>query len=102
MKDIYFDRAERNICHDCVDKLQGLGKSETLKNVGDITVYGTYESEEEESEVEGTVIVGGDNEVSVMPVVHPHWTVNVSSLGSFLSVSSSSKYIFILLFFSFS
>ena len=34
---------------------------------------------------------GGGDEVSVTPVVYPRGTVGVSSLGSFLSVASSSK-----------
>ena len=36
-------------------------------------------------------LIGGD-EVSVMSVVYPCGTVSVSSLGSFSSVGSSSKY----------
>ena len=40
---IDFDGAERNIFCDCVDELRGQGKSETLKKVGDSTVYRTYE-----------------------------------------------------------
>ena len=44
---IHFDGAERKICHDCVDKLRGRGKSETLSDVGYITVYGTDKSEKE-------------------------------------------------------
>ena len=39
---------ERSIFRDCVDKLQGQGKSETSKKVGYSTVYGTYKSEEGE------------------------------------------------------
>ena len=38
---IDFDEAERNIFRDCVDKIKGQGKSETLKKVGDSTMYGT-------------------------------------------------------------
>ena len=41
---IDFDGVERNICLDCVDDLRGRGKSETLKKVGDSTVYRTYGS----------------------------------------------------------
>ena len=37
---IDFDRAERNFCCDCVDKIWVRVKSDTLKKVGDITVYG--------------------------------------------------------------
>ena len=40
---IDFDRAERNICCGCVYKIQVWDKSETLKKVGDINVYGTDE-----------------------------------------------------------
>ena len=53
---IDFDGAERNICRICADKLQGQGKSDTLKMVVDRTVYGIYESEEDKEEVEITVI----------------------------------------------
>ena len=41
--------------------------------------------------MEGTVLGGGVDEVSVMPVVYPRGTVSVSSLGYFLSVGSSSE-----------
>ena len=34
---------------------------------------------------------GGGDEFSFMPVVYPHGTVSVSSLGSFSYVGSSSK-----------
>ena len=37
------------------------------------------------------MLVGGGDEVSDMPVIYPHGMVSVSSLGSFLSISSSSK-----------
>ena len=47
LNDIGFDGAERKIFCDCVDELQGRGNSDTLKKVGDITVYGADESEEE-------------------------------------------------------
>ena len=43
LNDIYFDGAERKIFRNCVDKIWGWGKSETLNKVGDITVYGTDE-----------------------------------------------------------
>ena len=33
----------------------------------------------------------GGEDVSIVPVVYPHGTVSVSSLGYFLSVGSSSK-----------
>ena len=48
LNDIDCDVAERNIYRDCVDELQGRGKSETEKKVGDTNVYGADESEEEE------------------------------------------------------
>ena len=54
-------------------------------------MYGTEESEEDEEELEGTLLGGGGDEVSVMPVFYPRGTINVSSLGSFLSVGLSSK-----------
>ena len=41
MNEIDLDGGERKIFCDCVDKIQGQGKSETLKKVGDSTVYGT-------------------------------------------------------------
>ena len=41
-----------------------------MKKVGDSTVYGTDELEEDKEEVEWTVIGGGVYEISVMPVVH--------------------------------
>ena len=39
LNDIDFDGAGREIYHDCVDKLRGREKSETLKKVGESTVY---------------------------------------------------------------
>ena len=56
---IGFDGAERDIFRYCVDKLQERDKSETLKKVGYSTMYGTDESENEEEEVDGTVLGGG-------------------------------------------
>ena len=91
LNDIYFDGGEHNICHNCVDEFRGGGKSETLKKVGDITMYGTDKSEEYEEDVEGKVIGGGCDEVSIMPVVPPRRKIIVSSICSFLSVGSSSK-----------
>ena len=44
LNDIYFDGSEQKICCGCVDELRGRSKSETLKKVGDSTVYGTDES----------------------------------------------------------
>ena len=88
---IDFYGVEREICHDCVDELRVMGKLETLKKVGESTVYGTEESEEDEEELEGTVLGGGGDEVSVMNVVYPRGTVSVSSISSFSSVISLSK-----------
>ena len=42
--DIEIHRAERRICCDCVDELQGWIKSDMLKKVVDKNVNGTYES----------------------------------------------------------
>ena len=39
--DFDFDGEEQKICCNFVDELRGQGKSETLKKVGDITVYRT-------------------------------------------------------------
>ena len=47
MHEINIDGGERKICRDCVDNIQGRGKSETLKKVGDSTVYRTEEPEED-------------------------------------------------------
>ena len=48
MHEINLDGAERNICHDFVDKIWMGGKPETLKKVGHNTVYRAEELEEEE------------------------------------------------------
>ena len=91
MNDIDFDKAEQNICCNCVDDLWGQGKSEKLNKMGDSTLYGKEKEEDDKEEVEGKVIGGGSDGVSVMPVVYPCGTVGVSSLGSFSSIGSSSK-----------
>ena len=83
MNEIDIDRGERKICRNCVDEIRVRGKSETLKKAGDITVYGTDESEEDKEEEDGTVIEGWGDEVSVIPIVYPHGTFSVSSLGYF-------------------
>ena len=44
LNDIDFDGTEWKVFRHCVDKLRGHGKSETLKKVGESTVYGTEES----------------------------------------------------------
>ena len=49
------------------------------------------ESEEDKEEVEEAVLGDGGEEVSIVPVVYPHLTVSVSSLGYFSSIGSSSK-----------
>ena len=41
--------------------------------------------------MDGTVLWGGGEEVSIVPVVYPRGTVSISSLGYFSSVGSSSK-----------
>ena len=38
LNSIYFERAERKICHNCVDNIWDQGKSERLKKVGYSTV----------------------------------------------------------------
>ena len=55
------------------------------------TAYRTDELEEEEEEVEGTVLGYGYEDVSIVPVVYPRGTVSVSSLDYFSSFGSSSK-----------
>ena len=59
--------------------------------MGDRTLYGTGELEEDDEEVEGVVLGCGGDEVSVIPVVYPRGMVSVSSLGYFLTVGSSYK-----------
>ena len=46
MHEINLDGAERKICHNCVDKLWMVGKTEKLKKVQHRTVYRTDESED--------------------------------------------------------
>ena len=46
MNDINIDGGERKICHDCVDEIWVHDKLETLKKLGDSTVYWTEESDE--------------------------------------------------------
>ena len=75
---IDFEVGERNICPDCVDKLRFRGGSAKLKKVGDSTVSRTDKLEEYKEEVEGTVLVGGVDEVSKIPVVYPLGPVSVS------------------------
>ena len=68
-----------------------VGKPEKLKKVVHITVETTYESEDDEEEVEGAVLGDGGEEVSIVPVVYPRGMVSISSPGYFLSVGYSSK-----------
>ena len=49
------------------------------------------ESEEDEEEVEMTVLGDGGEDVSIVPVVYACGAVSISSLGSFSYVGSSSK-----------
>ena len=91
MHEIELDGAERNICRNCVDDLWMGGKTDKLKKVGHSTVYRTYELEEDEEELERAVLGSGGEEVSIVPVVFPHGTVSISSLGYFLSVGYYSK-----------
>ena len=91
LNDINFDGSERKIFRGFVEEIRGRGKSETLKKVGDSTVHRTDKAEEDEEEVEGTVIGGGGDEVSGMYIVYPRWKVSVSSLGYLSSVGSSYK-----------
>ena len=48
-----FDGVEQNIYHNCVDEIQGEGKSDILKKLGDINVYGMNESEEGNASTKG-------------------------------------------------
>ena len=91
MYEIKLDGSEQKICRECIDDLRMGGKFEKSKMMQDSTVYRMDELEEGEEEVEGTVGFNGGEEVNYMPLVYPRGTVSVSSLGSFLSVGSSSK-----------
>ena len=91
MNEIDRDGGEWNISRDYVDKIWGHGKSETLKKVGESTVYGTEASGEDEKEMKWKILGGGGDEVSFMPVFYPRGKVSVSSLGSFSYVGSSFK-----------
>ena len=73
------------------DDLRMGGKFEKSKMMQDSTVYRMDELEEDEEELEVTVDFYGGDEVNYVPFVYPCETVSVSSLGSFLSVGSSSK-----------
>ena len=91
MHEINIDGAGQKIFHDCVDELEMGGKPKKVKKVGRSTVYMAYELEEDKEELEGRVLGYGGEYASIVPVVYPCGTVSVSSIGSFLSVGSSSK-----------
>ena len=67
MHEIKLDRAERNICRECIDDLCMGGKPEKSKMVQHSTVYRTDELEEDEEEVEETVDFDGGDEVNYVP-----------------------------------
>ena len=90
MHEIELGGSERRICCDCVDELRMGGKIDKLKMVQHSTVYRTDELEDEKEEVEGKFNFDGGEEVNIVNFVYPCGTVSVSSLGSFLSVGSSS------------
>ena len=48
MNEIDLDGGEQKICRNCVDEIQGQGKSKTLKKVVDSTVYRKDESQDNE------------------------------------------------------
>ena len=91
MHDIDIYGAELNICRDCFDEIWMGGKTEKLKKVQHSTVYRTEGYEEDVEEVEVTMLGGGGEYVSIVPVVYPRGTVSVSSLGYFSSIGSYSK-----------
>ena len=88
MNEIDLDGGERKIFRDCVDEIRGRYKSDIPKKVGDRTVYSTYKSYNGGEKMEGTVIGGVGDEVSVITVVYTCGTVSVSSLGYILSFGS--------------
>ena len=91
MHEIDLNGVERKICRECVDNFRMGGKPEKPKMVQHSTMYRTDELEEDKEEAEGTVHLNGGDKVNIVPFVYPRGTVSVSSLGSFLSVGSSSK-----------
>ena len=62
-----------------------------MKKVGDITLAETIGLEADAEEVEGTEPGGGVDKVSIISVVSLRGPFGILSLGSFLSVGSSSK-----------
>ena len=96
MHEINLGGVEQKICRNCVDKLWMGGKPEKLKKVGHSTVYSIDKSQEYKEEVKGAVIGGGGEYVSIVPVVYPHGTVSVLSLGYFSSVGSSLNLLILL------
>ena len=91
MHEINIDILEQIICCDYVDELWMGGKPEKFNNLGHRNVYRTDLSEEDKEEVEGTVLCDGGEEVSLVPNVYTCGKGSISSLGSYLSVFSSSK-----------
>ena len=69
----------------------GGGKAEKVKNVGDSTMSKTVEFNEDKEEEEGSVLGGGVDEVSIIPVVYFRGAVSVSLLGYSSYVGSSSE-----------
>ena len=53
-------------------------------------MYRTDKLDEEEEEVEGTLLGDGVEDVSILPFLYPRGTFSVSSLGYFSYVGSSS------------
>ena len=68
MHDIDLDGAELRICCGFVDDIWMGGKPDQLKKVQHITVYRTDKLEEDEEEVEGTVLGNVGEDVSILPV----------------------------------
>ena len=78
MHEINIGGAERKICLDCVDMLRVGGKTEELKKVGHRTVYRMEALEEDEEELDETVLGDGGEDSSIVPVVYSCGTVSVS------------------------
>ena len=91
MHEINLDGSERKICRECIYDLHIGGQPKKPKMMQHSTVYRTDKLEEDEEEIEGTVDFDGGDEVNYVLFVYPRGTVSVSSLGSFLSLCSSSK-----------
>ena len=78
MHEINLDGEELNIYRNCVDELWMGGKPDKLKKVQHSTEYRTDELEEDEEEVEGTVLGDGCDEFSIVPFVYLCVMVSVS------------------------